>query len=94
MALPSSESPLDAAVRRAQVAFATNVAGDSAVDSIVYDLQAYEPTVVPSLRFAALTREGVYGFYADADVASMAVVNRRAFAPARNPDEPTPAWDK
>lgn len=69
----SSSSP---AVRRALAAFASDVAGDSAIDSAVYDLQAYDASVPEGERYAAVTREGVFGIFADAEVASRTVVNR------------------
>lgn len=76
-------SPFSIAGDQALSAFARDVAGDPAIDSVVYDLQAYQAAVPAELRFVAITRDGIFGFYADADVASMAVVNRRAFPVAR-----------
>lgn len=75
----SSSSPVGAAGALALDAFARDSAADSAIDSVVYDLRAYDASVPASDRFVAISRDGIYGFYADADVAAMAVSNRRSF---------------
>lgn len=72
----SSSSP---AVARALEAFGRDSAADSAIDSVVYDLAAYDPVTPARDRYAAVSRDGLYGTYADPDVASMAVSNRRGF---------------
>lgn len=65
---------------RALDAFARDSAADSAIDSVVYDLAAYDPDVPAARRFIGISRDGIHGYWSDPDVASMALVNRRAYA--------------
>lgn len=85
----ASPSPVGAAAALALAAFARDSAADSAIDSVVYDLRAYDPAVPAEHRFVAVSREGIHGFYADDEVASFAVSNRRSWtAPPPPEDEP------
>lgn len=71
--LPASAGPSSAL---ALDAFARDSAGDRAIDSVVYDLWAWDPAVDPAFRFVGISRDGIAGYYADPDVAAYRVANR------------------
>lgn len=73
-----------AAVSAALDMAAASFAADSAIESIVYDLDLVDGTPHGLFHFFGVYRAGDgsaagHGFYASDDAASLALINRRAF---------------
>lgn len=71
-----SPSPAPAPVPDPRIARTTALAlsafaRDSAIDSAVYDLQAYDPGVPATSRYVAISRDGIYGWFRDSDAAAL-----------------------
>jgi hypothetical protein len=82
----AQQGALAYATHQARVQWSAYAAVESAADSAVYDLAAYDQDVPASMRYVAIGRDAssvghvIVGHYADPDVANLAALNRRAVA--------------
>ena len=78
-----------AAIAKALDAFARDSAGDPAIDSVIYDLQAYDSAVPDAFRYVGISRDGTLGVHADLGVAQLQL---EAAAAARSRDSRDPDY--